>query len=67
MRPDIKTLFKTKTGFTVYSEAMRAISDFSMDEMLSRGVLVGLSGGADSVMLLCLLVKLRQERNENRY
>ncbi len=61
MKPDIKKLFESKFGLSVYSEAERAISDFSMDGLLSRGVLVGLSGGADSVMLLCLLVKLREE------
>ena len=59
--PDIKKLFQTKQGIAVYSEAKRAVSDFSMDSLLSRGVLVGLSGGADSVMLLCLLVKFKEE------
>ena len=62
MRLDIKKLFETESGAAIYSEAKRAISDFSMDEMLSGGVLVGLSGGADSVMLLCLLVRLREEK-----
>ncbi len=61
MIADINKLFKTKTGSIVYSDAMRAMSDFSMDSMVSGGVLVGLSGGADSVMLLCLLIKLREE------
>lgn len=61
MKPDIKNLFENKPGNAVYTEALRAIRDFSMDTMLESGVLVGLSGGADSVMLLCLLVKLREE------
>ena len=61
MMPDINKLFETKNGHSVYFAAKRAISDFSMENALASGVLVGLSGGADSVMLLCLLIKLREE------
>lgn len=61
MKADINKLFETKNGKAVYYAAKRAISDFSMEKALASGVLVGLSGGADSVMLLCLLIKLRDE------
>ncbi len=58
----IKTsqLFSSKTGERIYSQAVRAIENYSMDDMIARGVLVGLSGGADSVMLLCFLVEYRK-------
>lgn len=39
----------------------RAIKDFGMLDFLYRGTLVGLSGGADSVMLLLYLVYLRKK------
>ena len=37
---------------------LRAVSDFSMEEYFRRGVLVGFSGGSDSVMLLHLMSDL---------
>lgn len=61
MKLDINKLFQTKIGLDIYSKAKRAISDFSMERRLSCGVLLGLSGGADSVMLLLLLKKLKEE------
>ncbi len=44
----------------VLSAATKAIEDYGMAEKLLRGVLVGLSGGADSVMLLLTLCELRK-------
>ena len=57
----MKDVFSTEPGKNIYSSAIRAIDEYSMLEHLKRGVLVGLSGGADSVMLLYLLLKIRSE------
>ena len=54
---DLKGLFDSDKGGEIYSDFLRAISDFSMKEKIADGVLVGFSGGADSVMLLSLLVR----------
>ncbi len=61
MADNFKELFSSKSGAYVYEKAVRALSDFSMDEKLKSGVLIGLSGGADSVMLLLFLLKYRSE------
>ena len=47
-------------GEKIYADAVAAIRDYSMDKLISGGVLVGLSGGADSVMLLRFLVEYRK-------
>ena len=55
----MKDVFLTEQGARIYSSAIQAIDDYQMLEQLKRGVLVGLSGGADSVMLLYLLSKIK--------
>ena len=56
---DLKSLFSSPTGKKIYSDALKVITEYDMDTDIQRGVLVGLSGGADSVMLLCLLAEYR--------
>lgn len=63
MNIDLNGLFKTAEGAKIYSEAVRAVKDFCMDDKLRSGVLVGFSGGADSVMLLCFLKKYAEENS----
>ena len=41
--------------------ARNAISDYNMNEHIRRGVIVGLSGGADSVALLLVLLRYRED------
>ena len=53
------TQFLSGAGKTVYENALLAISRYSMRPLLERGVLIGLSGGADSVTLLLLLAHYR--------
>ena len=53
---DLDAVFHTEAGRALWDKAERAIKDHSMTEALLRGVLVGLSGGADSVMLLLFLL-----------
>ena len=57
----MKDVFLTKHGREIYSSALCAIEDYHMLERIKDGVLVGLSGGADSVMLLLLLLKIRSD------
>lgn len=51
----------TKTLESVFAEIEKAVSVHNMLEKLKGGVLVGLSGGADSVMLLLYLAELRKK------
>ena len=55
----ISNMFSTDRGASVYSAALNTIVKYAMRDMLDSGVLVGLSGGADSVMLLLLLIEFR--------
>jgi len=57
MKIDVNKLFDSPRGKEVYREAFRAHKEFSMAEKMRVGALVGFSGGADSVMLLCFLKK----------
>ena len=58
-------IFDTEKGCQVYEAALRAISDWNMLKEVSGGVLIGLSGGADSVALLYLLLRLKEDFDFN--
>ncbi len=53
-------LFLSADGEKLYQQALRAVNDFSMASLLSSGVLVGFSGGADSLFLLLFLAELKK-------
>lgn len=53
-------LFSSEVGGAVYERAADFVCREGMDKLISRGVLVGLSGGADSVMLLLFLLEYRR-------
>lgn len=57
---DIKEMFRTEAGKRLYAKVTKTITKHGMRDMLSGGVLVGLSGGADSVLLLCILLEYRR-------
>ena len=57
-------LFASEKGKKIFTSARTAINEYSMDTLMNSGVLLGLSGGADSVMMLCLLMKLKQDGND---
>ena len=57
--------FFADDGRKTYVKALETINKYSMQAHLSGGVLVGLSGGADSVMLLLLLLEYRRQTNQN--
>ena len=48
-------LFVSQNGRAVYDRVVESVSRYGMDKLLSGGVLIGLSGGADSVFLLHFL------------
>lgn len=50
-------------GSKLYNRCLETVREYSMQERLSSGVLVGLSGGADSVMLLCFLLEFRRRED----
>ncbi len=60
MDKKILSLFATAPGKDIYSVAASSIEEYGMEKMIKNGVLVGLSGGADSVMLLCFLIEYRR-------
>ena len=60
MLDKIKALFLSEQGKDIYESAASAVREYGMLPLLSGGVLVGLSGGADSVMLLSFLVEYRR-------
>lgn len=64
MNDKINTLFTSCEGANILKSAEEAINDCGMLEKIKRGVVLGLSGGADSVMLLFVLLKLKKEYGE---
>ena len=60
MQNKISRLFSSEQGKKIYNLAIKTIDDYSMNALLDKGVLIGLSGGADSVMLLCFLYEYRR-------
>ncbi len=64
MTVDVNKLFESSRGREIYREAMLAVKEFSMSEIMIGGAIVGFSGGADSVMLLCFLKKI-YEKNKS--
>ncbi len=55
-----ENVFLSELGSSVISEIEAHLNAYSMLEYIKNGVAVGLSGGADSVLLLIFLVNLRK-------
>ena len=53
-------IFSTREGRGIYESAVSTVKKFNMEPLIRGGVLVGLSGGADSVMLLYFLLEYRR-------
>ena len=58
----IKDFFE-KEGREIYETAKKTLAEYKMESYLSSGVLLGLSGGADSVMLLIFLLEYKRRNN----
>lgn len=54
--------FFSTSGSKIYDIAEKTVSELSMQKYIESGVLVGLSGGADSVLLLCFLIEYKRRR-----
>ena len=62
---DVKAIesFFATVGSHIYEVADKTVKEFSIDKYIHSGVLVGLSGGADSVLLLCFLLEYRRRNH----
>lgn len=60
MDSNLLKLFDTGIGADIYKTASETVKKYGMEELISQGVIVGLSGGADSVMLLYFLLEYRK-------
>jgi tRNA(Ile)-lysidine synthase len=57
----IRKLFASPEGKKIYATIEKAIFEHNMLEQMRRGVLVGFSGGADSVLLLSFLYEMKSK------
>lgn len=55
----VERLFSSENS-KLYLDIEKTVESFEMGKKIESGVLVGLSGGADSVMLLCFLLEYRK-------
>ncbi len=51
----LSSMFESRLGHAVYSNILDTMQKHSMSEKINKGVLIGLSGGADSVLLACFI------------
>ena len=56
-------LFESDLGKKVYQKINRAIDENDMLPLIKNGVAIGLSGGADSVLLLFFFAKIQKEHD----
>ncbi len=61
MTAKLKALFESEKGKKIYDSSLELIRELSIDGHIKEGVLVGFSGGADSVMLLSVLKKYSED------
>lgn len=61
---NIENMFSSEKGREVYDRIVRTIDNEGMRTQISDGVLVGLSGGADSVFLLCFLIEYKKREKD---
>ena len=63
MESKIEKMFSSPKGKLAYGKCLKALSDYSMYDKLHSGVVVGFSGGADSVFLLSFLTEYLKRNN----
>ena len=66
MTEKIKKLFESQLGTLIYGKFLRMVNETKMRDMIFKGVLVGFSGGPDSVILLLLLNRYISEQNRGK-
>ena len=57
--------FFSEIGAPIYEAILSTIDKYGMAEYIDKGVLLGFSGGADSVMLLLFLLEYRRRAEKN--
>ena len=60
----IDTMFASKKGIELYNRILAKIEKEEMTSFIDRGVLVGLSGGADSVFMLSFLLEYKKQNKK---
>ena len=58
----ILDMFASKKGSELYERIVTTVEREGMSVLIERGVLIGFSGGADSVFLACFLTEYRRRR-----
>ena len=58
-------MFASEKGKKIYEQVLRTIEKEKMSPLIDSGVLVGFSGGADSVFLLCFLLEYKTRMNKS--
>ena len=59
----IHAMFQSAQGEAIYKKALMTVKKHSMQNLIDGGVLVGFSGGADSVLLLSFLYEYKMRNN----
>ena len=61
----VELMFSTDKGRGIYKRILDTVSSEGMINHIDGGVLLGLSGGADSVLLLCFLHEYRRQSDKS--
>lgn len=61
----IEKMFASQKGNELYNKIIAKVEKENMTSLIDGGVLIGLSGGADSVFLLCFLIEYRKRCNKD--
>ena len=62
---NIKNMFTSQRGSEVYDRIVSTIHSENMTSMIEQGLLVGFSGGPDSVFLLCFFKEYKERSNKD--
>ena len=61
----VESMFSTDKGREIYQRILGTVLSEGMTDHIDSGVLLGLSGGADSVLLLCFLTEYRRQSGKS--
>ena len=60
----VESMFSTDKGREIYQRILDTITSENMTDYIDSGVLLGLSGGADSILLLCFLYEYKRQSDK---
>lgn len=61
----VEDLFSSQYGLKLYNRVLKTLDSESMTDLIDKGILVGFSGGADSVFLLSFLSEYKRKSNKS--